>query len=341
MAPLELRKAQRSKAYLKLGMAAPSGGGKTLGSLLIAYGLMKGKYPDKSDDFRWSKIALVDSENGSGELYVGATYDGVKIGRYNVITLESPFTAEKYTEAIKLCADSGMEVVILDSTTQLWAGPGGLLEEQGNYAKRTGNSYTAWRDVTPKYKAFVDAIHQTPIHVIATARSKQEYSVEKGSDGKLTVQKLGLEPEQRKGFEYEFTTFFDISADHTAFGSKDRTSLFDQQFFKITPDVGVKLMKWLSEGTEEAPEVVAVSAPEPADPKEALNNLKATLREKFRSLGGSKNEDLMSIIKKYVPNGNINLIDDTDKLVNLNNEIDDYLSIKDNLEEPELETENN
>jgi len=48
----------------------------------------------------------------------------------------------------------------------------------------------------------------------------------------------------------------------------------------------------------------------------------------------------MSIIKKYVPNGNINLIDDADKLVNLNNEIDDYLSIKDNLEEPELETEN-
>ena len=100
------------------------------------------------------------------------------------------------------------------------------------------------------------------------------------------------------------------------------------------------LKKWLSEGTEEPSEVVAVSAPEPADPKEALNNLKATLREKIRSLGGSKNEDLMSIIKKYVPNGNINLIDDADKLVNLNNEIDDYLSIKDNLEEPELETEN-
>jgi hypothetical protein len=70
---LQLKKAQRSKAFLKLGMSAPSGGGKTLGALLIAYGLVKEMYPDKPEDFLWSKIAIIDTENGSGELYVGAT----------------------------------------------------------------------------------------------------------------------------------------------------------------------------------------------------------------------------------------------------------------------------
>lgn len=291
---------------------------------------MKAKYPKESDAVRWSKIAVIDTENGSGELYVGATFDGVKIGRYNVVTLESPFIPSKYTEAIKLCAENGIEVVIIDSTTPMWSGPGGLLEEQANYTKRTGNSYTAWRDVTPQYKAFVDTMQQTPVHIIATVRSKQEYSIDKDEKGKLTVRKLGLEPEQRKGFEYEFTTFFEISTDHVAFGSKDRTSLFDQQFFKITPDVGVKLMEWLSSGEDLAPEVVAVSTPTPvpAEPTNAIEKLKAEMRDEIRELGGSKNEELMTLIKKYVPNGNINLINDATTLMDLRQEINNFKELQ-------------
>ena len=96
---LQLKKAQRSKAYLKLGMSAPSGGGKTLGALLIAYGLMKEKYPNLPENELWEKIAIVDTENGSGELYVGREIGETKIGEYNAITLTSPFEADKYTRA--------------------------------------------------------------------------------------------------------------------------------------------------------------------------------------------------------------------------------------------------
>ncbi|WP_010500014.1 AAA family ATPase [Paenibacillus elgii] len=247
---MQLRRAERKKAKLKLGLAAPSGGGKTLGALLIAYGLMKEKYPAISEDKLWEKIAIVDTENGSGELYASTVKDGVKIGSYFTIPIEPPYTPKKYIDAIKLCHSEKIEVCILDSTTHAWAGQGGLLEQQGNIAKRSGNSYTAWRDVTPLHNQFVDAMLQTDIHVISTMRSKTEYVIEKDGNGKTNVKKLGLAPVQRDGMEYEFTAFFDIDTDHQAYGSKDRTGLFDQQYFKITAETGALLMRWLESGVE-------------------------------------------------------------------------------------------
>ena len=112
-----LKKAQRKQAKLKLGISAPAGGGKTIGALLIAYGLMKEKYPQLKDEDLWNKIVIIDSENGSGELYVGSVIDNVKIGTYNAVTLTPPFEADKYTSAIEMCYNAGMEVAIIDSVT--------------------------------------------------------------------------------------------------------------------------------------------------------------------------------------------------------------------------------
>lgn len=306
---LELRKAQRSKAYLKLGIAAPSGGGKTVGALLIAYGLLKEKYPKLSDEEIWAKIAIVDTENGSGQLYVGSELSDTKIGEYNVITIDPPFEVQKYTKALELCHDAGMEVCILDSTTHAWSGEGGLLEQQGAIAKRTGNSYTAWRDITPQHNAFVNKMLQVPMHVIATIRSKQEYVQEKSDNGKNTVRKLGMEPEQRKGMEYEFTTFFEISAEHDAFGAKDRTSIFDQRNFRITPEVGKKLQRWLDTGVDTSPEVIAVSKDEGS-----IAELKSGVVAKLRALGGSDVPELVDIVKRHAKGPNPNSIQDMETL---------------------------
>ena len=322
---LQLKKAQRSKAFLKLGMSAPSGGGKTLGALLIAYGLLKEKYPKLSDAQIWEKIAIIDTENGSGELYVGKDMGTMVIGEYNAITLTAPFEADKYTAAIHLCHESGIEVAIIDSTTHLWSGVGGLLEQQGHAAKRTGNSYTAWREVTPQHNRFVETMLQIPMHIIATMRSKQEYVQEKDDKtGKSSVRKLGLEPEQRKGMEYEFTTFFEVNAEHEAFGSKDRTSIFDQKTFVITPDTGRTLMKWLEGGVDTIAPVIAtehVAAKEPA-----VSNVKSEVIELCKALGGSKNDVLMGIVKKYAPNGNPNSIKDDTVVGNLRSELLDLQS---------------
>lgn len=256
---LTLKKAQRKRVKLKIGLAAPSGGGKTASSLILGYGLLKGEHPDWGDEQIWDHIAIIDTENGSGELYANCNIGGTVIGAYNAISLEPPYEPSKYIEAINACKDAGMEVCIVDSLSHAWSGRGGLLEKQGNVSKRTGNSYTAWREITPLHNALVDTLLQTDMHVICTMRSKTEYVQEKDEKGRTTVRKVGMAPVQRDGMEYEFSMFLEIDAEHQAFVSKDRTGVIDGQYFVVTPSVGEKLAKWLDSGAPEDSKPVVVA----------------------------------------------------------------------------------
>lgn len=237
------RKAERKKAKLRCGISGPSGSGKTYSALLIAFGL-------------GGKVAMIDTENGSGDLYA-------HLGEYDVLTLQAPYTPDKYIEAIKAAEAAGYASVVIDSLTHAWSGEGGLLDQQGKIADSgRGNSYTAWRTITPKHNALVEAMLQSSCHIIATMRSKTEYVIEKNDKGKDTPRKIGMAPVQRDGMEYEFTVFFDISIEHVATASKDRTSLFDQTFFKPSSDTGARLLAWLNAGAD---------APEKEDPPPADN----------------------------------------------------------------------
>lgn len=198
------------------------------------------------DEQLWEKICLVDTENKSGSLYVGTTVNGTRIGSFNTIDLEPPFSAQRYLEALQVAGKAGMEFLVIDSLSHAWAGEGGLLEVQGNIAKRTGNSYTAWRDVTPQHNKLVEAILQCDMHIAITLRTKTEYVVEENERGKKAPRKVGTEPIFRNGIEYELTTFFDLDISHMASVTKDRTMMFDGQIFMITPDIGAQIYAWLT-----------------------------------------------------------------------------------------------
>jgi hypothetical protein len=247
-----IRKAQRRKAKLRLGLSGPAGSGKTFSALLMAYGI--------TND--WDKIALIDTENHSGELYADYNQNGHKIGEYGYIEIVPPYTPEKYIAAIRECEENGIECIIIDSLTHAWAGEGGLLDKKGQIEKKTGNGWTAWRDITPVHNRLVETILASKCHVIATLRAKMDYVQEKFGD-KTVIRKVGMNPIQREGMEYEFTVFIDLDQDHTATSSKDRTSLFDGKTFK--PDIhdGKKLLAWLESGTDELPPVAPVASCEP------------------------------------------------------------------------------
>lgn len=230
---MEIRKAERKKAKLRLGIAAPSGAGKTYSALLLAFGL-------------GGKVGLIDTEHGSGDLYA-------HLGDYDIISIEAPYTVNKYTQAIKAFEQAGYNTVIIDSLSHAWSGDGGLLDKQGKMADRGTNSFAAWRTITPEHNALVDAMLSSPCHIIATMRAKQEYVLETNSKGKQEPKKVGMAPVQREGMEYEFTVMLDVDMNHVASASKDRTSLFDGQYMKITADTGKMLLSWLEMGVE--PEV--------------------------------------------------------------------------------------
>lgn len=234
---VEIRKAVRKKAKLRLGIAAPSGAGKTYSSLLLAFGLGQ-------------KVGLIDTEQGSGDLYAD-------LGDYDIIQIEAPYTIDKYLQAIKAFEQANYDVIIIDSLSHAWAGDGGLLDKQGKIADSgKGNGYTAWRTITPEHNALVNAMLASPCHVIATMRSKQEYVLQVNDNGKQAPKKVGMAPIQRDGMEYEFTVMLDIDINHNATSTKDRTRLFDGKIFKITSETGEQLLAWLNNGvTKEQAEV--------------------------------------------------------------------------------------
>lgn len=236
---MQIRKAERKKAKLRLGIAAPSGAGKTYSALLMAFGL-------------GGKVGLIDTEHGSGDLYAN-------LGDYDIIPIEAPYTVNKYVQAIKSFEEAGYTTIIIDSLSHAWAGDGGLLDKQGKMADRGTNSFAAWRTITPEHNALVDAMLRSPCHIIATMRAKQEYVLETNDKGKQQPKKVGMAPVQREGMEYEFTVMLDVDMHHIASASKDRTSLFDGRFFKIGQDTGKELLGWLETGTE-GPDVKAILA---------------------------------------------------------------------------------
>lgn len=231
---MELKKATRKAIPLKIGISGPSGSGKTYSSLLLARGLATG----------WEKIAVIDSENGSADLYS-------HLGEYNTLTLEAPYTPERYIEAIEQCEKSGMEVIIIDSTSHWWEAKGGLLEsnEKVAQAKFKGNTWSAWSQTTPRYQAAIEKIVSSKSHIICTVRAKTETIMTEDKK----IKKVGMKDVQREGFEYEFTVFFNLDRDnYLATASKDRTSLFSNMDpFLINEGTGKTLLDWSNSGYKE------------------------------------------------------------------------------------------
>lgn len=221
---LQIHKAERKKSKLRCGLVGPAGSGKTYSALRLAKGL-------------GSKIVVIDTENGSADLYAN-------LCEYDVLPLEAPFTAEKYVQAIKMCEEANYDVIIIDSLTHAWAGEGGILDEQAKRASGGKNSYTAWRDVTPKHQALIEAMLQSSAHIIATMRAKTEYVLQE-NNGKMVPKKMGMAPVQREGMDYEFTVVFDVNYEHYVEVSKDRTDLFKGKIFQITEKTGLELKDWL------------------------------------------------------------------------------------------------
>jgi len=227
---LQIKKAERSQVKLKIGISGPSGSGKTYSSLLLASGITD-----------WEKICVLDTENNSASLYD-------KLGKFNTINMAAPYSPERFVEAIKLCESSCIEVLIIDSASAEWIGPGGCLEIN---SKMAGSSYINWGKVGIMHAAFVNAILQSPMHIIACLRAKQEYSMDKDSSGKSVVTKLGMAEQTREGFSYEVSLNFTLGIDHYATADKDRTFLFmDKPPFKITPETGKTLLEWANSGSK-------------------------------------------------------------------------------------------
>lgn len=272
MGKLQIKKASKKRLKLRLAIDGASGSGKTESALKIATGLA-----EKTGD----QIVVIDTEQESSGLY-SDKYD------FHVIALDPPYTPERFIEAIKLAEENKFGIIVLDSSSHEWMGEGGCLEIVDSIG---GNSYTAWRKVTPRHNKFINAMLTSSSHIIATMRSKTDYETGSDSKGRMTIQKQGTKAVQRDGVDYEFTLVFSLNQNHLAVATKDRTSLFDGMDHIPTEETGAKLHEWLNSSNAEMPteeelaEVNGLIDKVPAEKQQKMKNyLETATRQEVQTL---------------------------------------------------------
>lgn len=249
--------ATKEKSKARVALVGPAGSGKTYTALSIAQGLA----PE-------GRIALIDTERKTAKKYA----DKFKFG---VVELES-FHPMNYVEAIRAAEAAGFDVIIIDSLSHAWDGKEGLLEQVDQIAARTRNpnTFAAWKDATPMQHELVDTMLSVNAHVIVTMRVKTEWVMEENDKGKKVPRKVGLQPVQRQGIEYEFDVVGDMD-DAKLVVSKSRCSTLSKAVVQDPGAAfGAKLREWLTDGSE-AP--VRVRKPEPEMVEEPLDEPHAPL----------------------------------------------------------------
>lgn len=229
------QQASKQQSKLRMTLDGPAGSGKSYTALRFAHALTAAY---------GGRIAFVDTERGSASKYVGEAPDGVPFA-FDVLNL-TVFSPEKYTEAIHAAGRLGYSVLVVDSLSHAWEGQGGALELKA----KAGESWSAWRQVTPIHNRMVDAILQSPCHVITTMRSRMEYVQDTDDRGRVTIRKVGLSPIQRPGMEYEFDLVCDIDWAHILTVSKSRCStVADLKVEKPGAEFMRPVIDWLSSGS--------------------------------------------------------------------------------------------
>lgn len=222
------------KSKGRIAIQGPAGSGKTFSALRLAQALGK-------------RVFVIDSERESSSKFA-KEWEGFT---FYIVGFDPPYDPERYVEAIHYCEDEGADVIIVDSLSHAWAGEGGALEIVDKQTAKAGkNKYYAWRFVTPKHNALVDAMLNSPAHIIGCMRTKTKY-VEGEIGGKKTYRKQGMEAVQREGMDYEFDIVLELDLDHNATVSKTRYSeIADKVYTPITEELGEEIKAWLDKGID-------------------------------------------------------------------------------------------
>ena len=234
--------AVKERMKLRLAITGVTGGGKTYSALAIAKAIAEREN---------TRFCVIDTEHDRAKLYADQfTIDGKPFAHG---TLAAPFSPDRYIEALHAVERAGFGVVVIDSLSHAWFGPGGVLEmvDEETERRQAKSKFTSgWRYVTPEHNKLIEAVLGSPIHLIATMRVKQEYAV---NEQDRSVTKLGMAPVQRDNVEYEFDIILDMHADNRAVVTKSRMmTLTGKTFLKPGADLGRQIWDWLNSGAEAA-----------------------------------------------------------------------------------------
>src|SRR5436305_8007851 len=197
MGILNIAPAERAGAHLLIQLYGPPRSGKTYTALRIARGMVGPK----------GKIGVLDTESGRARLYSDKVPGGFVVGE-----LTPPYTPRRYLEAIEEFLAYGVDILVVDSFSHCWEGPGGVLEMADQAEENGRKGLLKWLGPKRDYKKLVSFLLSTRMHMILCSRAKQPI-VETIVDGQKTLVTQPWEPIQDKRLKYEMTIVVPMTLD--------------------------------------------------------------------------------------------------------------------------------
>jgi len=190
--------AKRERVPLLIGIASPSGGGKTYSALRLATGIQR---------VMPGEVCLIDTENRRALHYADKF-------RFTHIPFKPPFGPLAYLEAIRFAAKRSPSVIIVDSMSHEHVGEGGYLDiaestiariAGDDYAKRERAKFIGWAHAGPQRTAMIEGIKQIGGNMIFCWRAKEKVKPQKNAQGRVETVEMGLMPIGGEEWIYEMT----------------------------------------------------------------------------------------------------------------------------------------
>lgn len=277
-----VRPAQRRKSLARVAISGPSGGGKTWSAL--GWGIA---FADGGD------VICIDTERESAELYADTF-------KFLHLPWAPPYDPRDLAATIRELSrlhahDEHEAVVIIDSASHFWRGQGGTLDiASGVFGK--------WKTARPAQQDLIDAILTSSMHVIVCTRSKMDYKVDTGDDGKQTVTTLGLAPIQDDDLEYEFTVFVTIDRQHRIDVGKTRCDLLAGKSYQ--PNHQLELAETLAEWLKGGEPLITMAAADALrertkliEPQSLRNECRAAIKRQYGEADRLRESDLAPVLE--------------------------------------------
>ena len=178
----EIKPAVRENVNLRICLAGESGSGKTHSSLMLAAGICNGAKP-----------LIIDTESRKSLMDAGRF-------EFDHLDFEPPFTPERFVEAVRTGERAGYPVIILDSISDEWEGPGGMLDMR-DAIKTPGPG--GWNEPKRRHKEMLQAFKQCRSTLILCGRADEKLDLSRKDErGKVVVTQLGWTLVQERRFRH-------------------------------------------------------------------------------------------------------------------------------------------
>ncbi len=288
-------RATRAHIWLRAAVCGAGGSGKTYSAMAIASALR--------ERLNVGPLYVIDSENESALRYARSARSGKGFDFMHVPMPKDDYSPAAYMAALDYCEEQGAGVILVDSISHEYDGPGGILEIVDRNANGRDN-FAGWRVATPLHKRFIQRLCSTQAHLICTVRAKIAYDMrdvtDKHGNIKKKFEKVGLGPVQREGFEYEMDLFLwmensTMTVDKTRSDAIEPLSVWP----KPGADFAAALASWIEDSEPAKDNAPPVRAHDAADLTHALDEAciagKAAVEAKDRA-GWAKVRDGLSAV---------------------------------------------